>query len=184
VSISALSKEFLHIIEKSIGPFDRPFRFHVFPFSAGGDLNFLTVGQGGPFATYISWDLFGHEEQKRGSLGRYELLAVCDDERWCLDILTKVGRQTLHELFEPGDTFDIGPWVTAGSSIQGVLFDEALRLELQGETCGLLRCVGITRSELEFATRRGVPALVECLIRAAVYPRTSIHRNGTVELTA
>ena len=29
--------------------------------------------------------------KRRGNFGRYELLATCDDEQWCRDVLTKIG---------------------------------------------------------------------------------------------
>jgi hypothetical protein len=187
MSVSELSKKFLHVIEERVGPFDRPFQLRVFPFDAGGALNFLTVGTGrsDPFVTYVSWDLSGHEQQKHGSLGRYELLAICDAKEWCLDVLTKIGRQTLQEVFEPGDTLDIGQWVSPGSPMQGIMFEEALRGELRHflrrERCGLLRCIGITRPELEFAMRYGTAVLVERLKQAGNYPRTIICRRQTMD---
>ena len=186
MSISLLSKEFFRVIDERVGPFDRPFQFRVFPFDAGGALNFLTVGvgRGEPFVIYVTWDLFGHEEQKRGSFGRYELLAICDDEQWCFDVLTKIGRLGLQEIFEPGDTLDIGTWVSAETPIQGVVFEDAFSTELKHEHCGLLRCIGVTRPELEFAMRHGVPALVERLKRADIYPCTAIHRRESIELAA
>src|SRR5688572_27429193 len=113
MSVPQLAKAFFRHIDKSIGPFDRPFQFQVFPFDAGGGLNLLTVGagRGDQFVTYVTWDLLGNEEQKRGHLGRYELTAICDDGDWCQDVLTKIGRQSLREVFEPGDTLDLGIWV-------------------------------------------------------------------------
>src|SRR4051794_22264043 len=110
--IEKLAKTFFNILDDEIGPFDRPIQFRPFPFTAGGTLNFLTIGAGRVvFVTYVSWDLFGHPEQKRGQLGRYEFLTVCDHEDWCLDIITKVGRQSLRITFDPGDTLDISAWV-------------------------------------------------------------------------
>ncbi|MCX6923232.1 MAG: suppressor of fused domain protein [Verrucomicrobia bacterium] len=184
MNVSLLSKEFFRVIDERIGPFDRPFQFQVFPFDAGGALNFLTVGvgRGEPFVIYVTWDLFGHEQQKRGSFGRYELLATCDDDQWCSDVLTKIGRLGLQELFEPGDTLDIGQWVSAAAPIQGVVFEDAFSTELLGEPCGLLRCIGVTRPELEFAMKHGTPALIERLDRAHVYPHTMIDRKESIEL--
>jgi hypothetical protein len=186
MNISELSKEFFRVIDERIGPFDRPFQFRAFPFDAGGALNFLTVSvkQHEPFVTNVSWDLFGHEQQKRGSFGRYELLATCNDEQWCSDVLTNIGRLGFREIFEPGDTLDIGPLVGAEVPIQGVIFENAFSTQVEQERCGLLRCIGITRPELEFAMRHGVPALVGHLKRADVYPLTAIHRRESVELAA
>ena len=182
MSISTLSREFLRVVEEHLGAFDRPIEFRVFPFDAGGALNFLTIARGEPFVTYVSWDLFGHEQQQHGSLGRYELLTTCDNEEWCLDVLTKIGRQGCEEVFEPGDTFDIGPWVGPQVPLQGVVFEEALRAVVQQERCGLLRCIGVTRPELGFAVRCGTPALVERLKRAGIYPRTIVRRGDSIDL--
>lgn len=181
MSVAALAKAFFAILEERVGPFDRPIEFRVFPFDAGGALNFLTVGKGrAKLVKYVSWDLFGHPHQKRGSLGRYELLCECDSEQWCLDILTNIGRQSLKTLFEPGDTLDIGIWVGPNAPIQGVLFDEGLKIELEAggqiERAGLLRCVGITRPELEFARVHGVGTLIERLKRYGIYPKTVTNR--------
>ncbi len=182
MNLPKLSKKFFALLDDRIGPFDRPFQFRVFPFDAGGALNFLTVGvgRGDSFITYVSWDLFGHEQQKRGGLGRYELLVVDDDQKWCVDVLTKIGRQSLQEVFEPGDTLDIGSWVEPEAPIQGVVFEDALRQELSGEPCGVLRCIGITRPELEFAKSHGPGMLAERLQQAGVYPHTVVQRNRSV----
>ena len=190
MSVSNLSKEFFKLIDERIGPFDRPFQFRPFPFDAGGSLNFLTVGakSGEPFTTYISWDLFGHEKQKHGKLGRYELLAVCDDENWCIDVLTQIGRQGLDAVIESGDTFDIGPLVKPDAALQGVIFEDAFQTKLRcwvlSKPCGLLRCIGVTRPELNFSRKHGVPALIEPLKLADIYPKTMVQRQGSVDLAA
>jgi hypothetical protein len=188
MSVSTLSKKFFQLIDEKIGPFDRPFQFRPFPFDAGGSLNFLKVSgkNNGGFATYVSWDLFGHEKQKHGKLGRYELLTDCDDENWCIEVLTSIGRQGLNEVFDPGDTFDIGPLVKPDAPIQGVIFEAVLRTKLHrwvlSEHCGLLRCIGVTRLELEFTKKHGTPALIEKLKQAGIYPRMHVQRQTSIEL--
>ena len=189
MSVPKLAKEFLDQIEERFGPFDRPFQFHVFPFDAGGSLNFLTVGAGlgKKFITYISCDLFGHAKQQRSSLGRYELMTTCDNQEWCSKVLTNIGRMGLQELLAPGDTIDIGPWVGRDAALQGVVLEEAFRTELRAlhrrEPCGVLRCVGVTRPELEFAMRHGAPALLERLKRGGEHPQTLVQRRDSVDLS-
>jgi len=188
MSISNLSKKFFRLLDEKIGPFDRPFQLRPFPFDVGGSLNFLKISgkNGKGFTTFVSWDLFGHEKQKRGKFGRYELLTDCDDENWCVEVLTQIGRQGLNEIIESGDTFDIGPLVKSDAPIQGVIFEEVLRAKLRrwilSEPCGLLRCIGVTRPELEFAKKHGVPALVEKLKQSGIYPRTISRRKDSVAL--
>src|SRR5882724_23864 len=182
MTLQGLAKAFFSAIEKELGPFDEPFQFHVFPFSAGGNLNFFTVGRGKPFVTYVSCDLFEHPEQKRGSLGRYELLAVCDDEKWCNDILSDIGRQGLHEVFLPGDTLDIAALVDPDAALQGVVFEEAFYTTIgrfpKNEKASLLRCIGVTRNELAYARKHGVAALVKRLKAAKIYPGTIVNRDS------
>ena len=178
-----LAKKYFEFLDRHVGPFDRPIQFRPFPFDAGGAVNLLTVGAGRhEFVTYVSWDLFGHAEQKIGCIGRYELLAICDDEQWCLEMLTNIGRFGLQATLNPGDTLDIGPWVKASSPLQGVVLEQNFSTEIDGEKCGLLKCIGVSRSELEFADAHGVSALVEHLKRQLVYPNTIVNR-GSVSLT-
>lgn len=184
MDISQLSKRFFEELDRRIGPFDRPIRFRVYPFESGGALNFLTIGAGREeFVTYVSWDLLGCQGQRRGNFGRYEIMAVCDSEDWCLDVLTNIGRQSMQTVFEPGDTLDIVSWVGPDSSIQGVLFEEALRLpvkvEGEVEVCGLLRCIGVGRSELERARREGVAVVIDHLRQSGIYPRTITRGRAT-----
>lgn len=176
------AKLFFDSIDKEFGPFDRPFQFRPFPFETGGALNFLTIGAGKEqIVTYVSWDLIGQAHKKLGNLGQYELLAVCDDEEWCLDIITNIGRQTLVEVFESGDIMDIYPWSKKYSSnISGMLFDEAFSIQiehaLEWRKYSLLRCVGITSQELEFARKYGSQILIDRLKSSNVYPKTILGR--------
>ena len=183
MNVPKLAKAFLRVIEEQVGPFDRPIEHRVFPFDAGGALSFLTVGKGRErVVRFVSWDLFGHPEQKRGALGRYEFVTDCDDEEWCLGIVTKIARQSLLAVFDPGDTLDIGPWVGVEAPLQGVVFEEMFRTRLRvmfrRETCGLLRCIGVTRPELEFAMEHGVGALLDHLRAAQIYPHTIVQRES------
>jgi len=115
-------------------------------------------------------------------LGRYELLAVCDDEKWCNDILSDIGRQGLHEVFLPGDTLDIAALVDPDAALQGVVFEEAFYTTIgrfpKKERASLLRCIGVTRNELEYARKHGVAALVKRLEAAKIYPGTIVNRDS------
>jgi hypothetical protein len=187
MNLTNLAKKFFKTIDQRIGPFDRPLNFRPFPFDAGGALNFLTIGAGkGKIASYVSWDLFGNKMQKRGSLGRYELLVSCDCEQWVLNVITNIARQSLTETFEPGDTLNIQPWAGPVDTIQGIIFEEALKINLRNgffkERCGLLRCIGVTIPELDYAVKFGVPSLIERLKIAGIYPHTFSNRKS-VDLT-
>jgi hypothetical protein len=69
--------------------------------------------------------------------------------------------------------------------LQGVVFEEMLSAQLRAglrlERCGVLRCIGVTQGELDFARIHGVPALLERLRQAGLYPRTQV-RRATIAL--
>ena len=183
MELTSIAKKYFTAVDEWIGPFDRPFKFRPFSFDAGGALNFLTIrNPRNNFVTYVSWDLFGHEQQKHGKLGHYEFLINCNEEKWVLTVITNLGRQSLIEVFESGDTMDIGPWVNSGDAIQGVVFEEAFKIRLfeglQSVQCGILRCIGVTRSELEFGQKHGVSSLIDRLKRAGIYPNTDVQRDS------
>jgi hypothetical protein len=109
-------------------------------------------------------------------------LTQCDDDAWCLNVITNLGRLSLTETLEPGETVDIRAWVDPKDPLQGVALEEALSVAIgkgrHRETCGLLRCIGITKPELEFADQHGVEALFWHLRRADIFPRTIIKRRS------
>jgi hypothetical protein len=178
-------------LRESIGPIDKNTIFAIIGFDVGGPLNFCTIGadrSSGPIS-YISCELAVRDEQVPTKDGgyRYELLTSCDDEQWVRKVLTKLGRMSLEVAFDHGHTVDIGSLVNQqgaegahGSAppIQGVLFQRECITEHQGKRFGVLRCVGITRAEMEFAMTEGSSALVSRLIVAGVWPHTLVHRRS------
>jgi hypothetical protein len=52
-----------------------------------------------------------------------------------------------------------------------------LRAGLRREPCGVLRCIGVTQEELDFARIHGVPALLDRFRQAGLYPRTQVRRS-------
>ncbi|HON07758.1 MAG TPA: suppressor of fused domain protein [Verrucomicrobiota bacterium] len=182
MDIYELANAYGDLLEKQFGPFD-PLEFHVFPFDAGGSIDFLTIGKGRErFVTYITCGLFVHPELKRGKLGYYELMVICDSEDWVLDNINNIARLSLMEVLEPNDTIDIGPYVSKEAPIQGVLLEEVplgpLEITVENEHYGLLRCIGITRPEMEYKLKYGAPALFEKLKNVGIYPKTIVNRDS------
>jgi hypothetical protein len=165
-----------------IGPIDKNTIVAIVGFDAGGPLNFCTIGaeRAERFVTYISCELAVRREQQPSEFGRYELLISCDSEKWVRSIVTEIGRMSLETVFGHHHTLDIGAWVEPGDLIQGVVFEEVCAAHVDGQNYGILRCVGITRSELEFALQRGSAELLDCLREAGVYPNTSVRRESVV----
>jgi len=139
-----------------LGPVDAETMFAIIGFGAGGPLNFCTFGRerGEPIGTYVSCELAFYEEQQPSSAGPYELLASCDNELWVRSILSDIGRISMEVSFDDGHTLDISERVNdegVRPPLQGVLFSEECRTRIEGRSYGVLRVVGITRPELEFA---------------------------------
>jgi hypothetical protein len=171
--------------EQSIGRIDKDTIVALIGFDAGGPLNFCTIGRdrGDQFVTYLSCELAVRPEQRPSEFGRYELMISCDNEEWARWIVSDIGRMSLETAFGNHHSLDIGPWVPASDPIQGVVFEKACATELDGARYGILRCIGITRKELEFALELGPVGsaiLLERLQKAGVYPNTSLQRESAV----
>jgi len=149
-------------------------------FDAGGPLSFCTVGRkrGDACVTYVSCELAVREDQEKGKQGSYEVLMACDDEQWAKSILTNIGWMSLEVVFEDSHTLDIAPWVEDDASLQGILFEEFARVQIEGEPHGILRRHGVTRPEMEFASRKGADRLLSALKSASIYPNSLTTRSS------
>jgi len=180
-------------LAESIGPIDEDTIFAIIGFDAGGPLNFCTIGAHpeAKIITYVSCELAVRDEQvptKHGAY-RYELLSSCDDEQWVRRILTNLGHMSMEVAFDHGHTVDIGEVVNGARSeatlggeppIQGVLLVRECTADYEGSKYGILRCVGITRPEMEFARSKGSAALILRLMAAEVWPNTLVNRKSAV----
>jgi len=176
------SNLFVPIEEAFVGSIDRDTLMAIVGFDAGGPLNFCTIGheRGDKFVTYVSCELAVRRQQKPSEFGRYELLMTCDDEEWARSLLSDIGRMSLDVAFGDAHTLDIGRWVKPRGPIQGVAFEKFACVEIGGEKFGILRCIGITRPELKYAQKHGVPALVTRLKEAGAYPNSSVRRHSVI----
>ena len=180
-------KELFAPLAATLGPIDTNSIVAIIGFDLGGPLNFSTFGRDSnrnPI-TYVSCELAVRQEQQPNAFGRYELLASCDSEDWVRSILTDTGRMTLDNVFNADETMDIGGWVNEGwfkrkPPIQGLLFQKECSVMINGQPYGVLRCIGITRREMEYAQSTGSPALVSRLKEAGVYPHTITSRKSVI----
>ena len=165
-------------LEAMCGALDPETVFAIAGFDGGGPLNFCTIGSrsGDPFVTYVSCELAPREEQQPSPAGRYELLTTCDEEHWVRSVLSGIGRMSLEVSFGDGHTLDIGAWVAGSEPIQGVLFEQVYATEVDATPYAVLRVIGITRAEMDYARERGAEALIRALEHAGVYPRTIVSR--------
>jgi hypothetical protein len=175
-------KDLFKPVVKQFGPLDRNSIMAIIGFDLGGPLNFSTVGREKKKAliTYISCELAVREDQRTGRIGPYELMTHCDDEQWVRSVISSVGRMTLDELFESAHTLDIGGWVKKSAPLQGIFFEEFACVRIKGKKHGILRCMGITRDEMEFAQSEGLGPLLMRLMKAGVYPNTMTRRKSVL----
>jgi hypothetical protein len=78
--------------------------------------------------------------------------------------------------FGHGHTLDLGESIEPDDAMHGVVFERACSVYIRGDSFGVLRCIGVTRAELNFARDSGAAALLEELRRAGVYPTTILRR--------
>lgn len=178
----AFYEQLFQPLEAEIGPLDRDTIVAVIGFDAGGPLSFCTFGKtlGADFVTYVSCELAVRDDQLPAVFGRYELLTLCNDERWVRCNITALGHASLEMRFGDGHTLDIGAWVEPDETIQGLVFERASASRIGGKQFGVMRVIGITRPELEFAKHSGVSRLLDVLKEAYVYPRTDTGRESLV----
>lgn len=178
----AFYKQLFQPLESEIGPIDPDSIVAVIGFDAGGPLSFCTIGKtsGADFVTYVSCELAVRDDQLSASFGRYELLTLCNDERWVRSNITALGHASLEMRFGDGHTLDIGAWIEPDEPIQGLVFERVSTSRIDGKEFGVMRVIGITRPELEFAKHNGVSRLVDLLKEAHVYPRTESGRKSVV----
>lgn len=169
-------------LEATLGPIDRDTLVAIIGFDVGGPLNFRTIGResSGSRITYVSCELAIREDQQPSEFGRYELLVTCDDERWVRSIVSKTGRMSLETTFGHSHTLDICAWVEPGAPLQGVVFEEACRCRIGGKRFGVLRMIGVSRPEMDYAREHGAPALLERLRAAGIYPCTLVKRASVI----
>jgi len=174
-------------LEAAHGQIDTNTIVAIIGFDAGGPLNFCTIGRdtGASIVTYVSCELAVRDEQLPNANGRYELLASCDQEDWVRSILSDIGRMSLEAVFNDGDTMDIGGWVNEGwfkrkPPLQGVLFKTESTSIANGQSFGVLRCIGITRPEMVYAQSHGAPSLISLLKKNGIYPHTIVSRSSVV----
>ncbi len=167
-------------LEARFGVVDAETIVPIVGFDAGGPLSFCTFGnqKHSRVRTFVTCELACRAEQKPTSTGRYELLVSCDDENWVRSIVSDIGRMSLEVKFDSGHTLDISPWVGDTANIQGVMFEKLCVTAIEGKFYCILLVIGVTRPELMFAQRFGVPALIERLKGSGIYPSTVLDRES------
>lgn len=130
----------------------------------------------------VTADLIGCDDQKRNSLGNYELAIAHRDpnEDWGSNLLSRLAQYTLAAVLEPGDTMDIGPAAPEGSTIDALLFFDYGSCRVRGQQCGVLLCVGITCQEKEACIAGERHRVEESLKAKGIFPYTDLMRKNAL----
>lgn len=114
-----------------------------------------------------------------------EMAPDVDDERfaaitsWFCQMLTAIARDALKTEIQPGDAYELPG--EGGEPAHYIIFDRfdsgGQLFEVEGKKYGLLLCIEVFPSELEYAQAHGVDALLARLKQAGVFPFSDLDRK-------
>lgn len=151
------------------------------PLSLGGDADVLVFPNYASGVAYVTSDLTGIEDQPPSGIGNYELMTCArSNADWAPSMISRLAPYTLETVLNPGETMDWPLWEE--SQITALLFAQpgTPPFSVAGQKCGLLLCIGITKSELEFHHAEGSEALLAKLRDATIFPFTDPGRQSIV----
>jgi hypothetical protein len=178
-----LYSAFVPVLERELGNKDKAVIHATIGFEFGGPPDLLLFrnppGIRGTF--YVTNDLLFFARQPKNSLGRYEV-AIClpKESDWAQQVLFKLSQATVEEVFDVGHTADITAWVSSACPIKGLLFTKLVSFEFDGQPFGALLCIGITRTEIDYAMAHGSEELLTRLKTAGVFPITDTERCSVI----
>lgn len=151
------------------------------PLYLGGDADVLVFPHFVDGFTYVTADLTGESDQLPSAIGKYELMMCTRSEAdWAANLISRLSRYTLEAFLNPGETMDFAMF--GDSSLVALLFTQCdvPTFNAFGAEQGLLLCVGITQSELEFCHEESADVLIQKLKDAGILPFTDLKRSPVV----
>lgn len=177
--VKSFYAELFKPVEAAFGPMDAETMMAIIGFQAGGPLSLCTFGrEKQPFVTYVSCELACYQGQQPSPDGPFELLITCKDEGWARIALTSVGQLSFEAPLGHGHTVDLGGGEEEdiGGTLEGVVLERFSTSQIGGRPYSILRAIGVTRPELEWAQANSVDELVKRLKGAGVHPNTDLER--------
>ncbi len=186
-------------MEKILGPMHNMVGHAIIPFDVGGLVDmyrFPKILEGTTFATMELIEPDG-SGPKPSHIGTFELVACTsisiDDKKseqifnmielHICSILTSVARLSHYEQLNPLDTCEV-PSDTDGKQSLSLVFDEwkspNAEFRIGPKKHGLLLCIEIFRSEMEYAMQNGSDALLDRLKKEGYYPYSDLNRESVV----
>ena len=177
----SLWNERLQGLESLYGPSADTVGHAFMPFELGGtaDVVYFNYGEG---RLAVTAELTGSTGQQPSTLGHYELaIAHRDpDEQWGPGLISQLARYTHEAVLEPKQTMDIGPATPPDSTIDGLLFDDFGSFILNGQQCGVLLCIGITKQEKQLCLDGHTERVLNSLRTQGIHPFTDLQRDDSI----
>lgn len=197
-------------MERILGPMDDLVGHAIIPFQIGGAVDMYSFSRAMPGTVFATMELILPDGSgpKPNRLGTYELVACtvheweeekdragqataqdkeqqCDIdriERRICGIFTTIGNYSRDVVVEPGQTAEIPG--EDGNDTKCLVFDEydtkGVPFDIEGTRHGLLLCIEVHRSEMEFAMEKGTAALLAMLKEAGHYPYSDLGRQPVI----
>ena len=169
----------LAALESVLGPSDDSVLHSPVPFELGGPADVLIFREHVEGVVYVTAGVIGDEDALPGDGGQYELM-IClrDGEDWAPQLLSQLAMYTREAVLNSGDTMDIGPALPQPTQLSAFLYHSYAAITVNEQPATVLLCVGITKDELAFASKKGSAALIERLKEAGIYPFTDLGRKS------
>jgi hypothetical protein len=179
----------LAALSQHLGPAADIVYHAAIPFHLGADLggaaDVVVFPEYSGGLAYVTSEMSGVDVgQVEGEFSSYELMICTRAETpKAADIISRLGCYTCDAALAAGESMDIGAFFD-DESIRAFLFchpfDRPLVFELNQKKCGVLLCIGITKDELDFKTKKGSSALLELLKKSRVFPFTEPNRKSVI----
>ncbi len=180
--------------EAILGKSDTMVGHAIIPFQIGGTVDMYYFPHSIPGTGFATMELIEPDGSgpKPNRLGTYELVAFTkhpsdtiqgsaynEIERRICGIFTVIGNYSREAKLEPGETAEIPP--DSGESVICLLFDEwnkeGVEPRINDKQFGLLLCMEIYKSEMDYAIANGSAEVISKLKEKGYYPYSDLDRE-------
>ncbi len=196
-------------LERILGPMEDIVGHAIIPFIVGGTVDMYYFCSYLPETVFATMELINPDGKgpKPNLMGTYELVAcsrlrkpqsdpsytvkaVNNKEMTSFDVqerricgtFTSIGFYSYQTVLKPGETCEIPG--DDESDTKCIVFDKfdtkGIPFKVEDKAYGLLLCIEVHRSEMEYAMKNGSASLLAKLKKAGVYPYSDLDRESVV----
>ncbi len=185
-------------LERVLGKMHEMVGHAVIPFQVGGAVDMYYFPHDCEGTAFVTMELLNPDGSgpQPSSIGTYELLTftkhdINDEsvkepfsaiERRMCGLMTTIGFYSFEAVLNPGETCEVP--AGEGEPNRCVVFDEyrkpGVDFRVGDREHGLLICMELFRSEMEYAMSEGSPKLLELLKSKGHYPNSDLDREPVV----